>query len=139
MITVLKYDKERHLSLLKDWAESWKLPPYPWDYIPSHGWVGYHDDPVLIRLRPLACVMIRECENQTAIIDLAITAPEKNTQQRFMIRECLGKALAEAEFWAEDNKIKVVLGITNSQSLIDMATQAAGFIKYEATALWRMK
>jgi hypothetical protein len=138
MLTVLKYDKERHLALLKDWAESWNLPPYPWDYIPSHGWVAYHDDSVLMRRRPLACVMIRECENQTAIVDLAITAPEKNTQQRVLIRECMGKAFAEAEFWGEQNKIKFVMGVTTCPSLVEFA-EAAGFGNYDAKFLWRVR
>jgi hypothetical protein len=137
MLTVEKFDRDRHLELLKEWTKAWDMPEYPWDYLPDHGWVAYDDDPVLLRKRPLACMMVRLCEKQTAMIDYLISAPDKNTQHRKLIQEGIGRMFREGEAFADAHDIKMVLGMTQYPRVVELANYF-GFQTSQVTKLWRV-
>ena len=134
MLTVQKYSKERHLPLLKEWAKSWEYD-YPWDFLPSHGWIAYSEDCVLDRNTPLACIMMRECENQTALIDLLLTPKDMLT--RGLYRDGVGVAMVEAEHWGKVNGYKFIMAMTLIPQIADFA-KTAGFKAWSTIALWRI-
>lgn len=137
MLIVQKFDKDRHLELLKTWTKAWDMPEYPWDYLPDTGWVVYDEDPVLMRKRPLAAFMVRECAKQTALIDYIISAPEKNTQHRLKVQEGLGMCFREGEQWAEDHNIKLVLAMTQYPRIVEIG-HMFGFQTSTVKKLWRV-
>ena len=138
MLIVQKYDRDRHLELLKQWTKAWDMPEYPWDYLPDTGWVVVDEDPVLMRKRPLAAFMLRECAKQTVLIDYLISAPEKNTQQRELIQEGIGMMFKEAENYAREMGTKLVLGMTQYPR-VEQIAQYFGFQTSTVTKLWRLE
>ena len=67
---VERYDAERHLEIIQGWHNRRGVAPYPWECLPKFGLVVYDD------ARPMACVFIRSCEGQVAMMDHVLANDE---------------------------------------------------------------
>lgn len=122
MITVQKYTPERHLELIKDWHCKWGLPDYPWELLPSHGFVAYEEDnTVLHRYRPLVACFIREGEKQTIMIDHFLSTPVRTLSVRANIDEAIDKIMGSIESYCREHDIKLLLGWSQNEKVLKYA------------------
>lgn len=124
MITVQKYSPDRHLDLIKDWHLKWGLPDYPWELLPSHGFVAYDEDnTVLFRYRPLVAAFIREGEKQTIMIDHFLSTPVRTLAMKADINTAIDKIMDAIQEYCHVHDIKLILGWSQNEKVLQKARE----------------
>ena len=133
-LSVIKFDREKHLGIIQDWRKGWPIGEYPWELMPENGWIGYDGK------RPLCCGFVRLMEGKAAMTDLILSDPTDDPETRKKITALLDMGTDLINAFLKEMGIRVFWTWTQRESMARrLSIHLPGSVAFPAYVVARLE